>query len=75
MSASPCLLTEITQLAEQEDPDPAVRTGLDQLEERYRRARRRDHGALVRTWQRDSAEFEEELHVLIGAEADDAATS
>ena len=69
------LATEITQLAEQEDPDPAVRTGLDQLEERYRRARLRDHGALVRTWQRDSAEFEEELHVLIGAEADDAATS
>jgi len=66
---------EIIELVEQDYPDPDIRIGLDQLEERFRRARRREHAALAKTWQRDAAEFERELHILIGAQAGDAEES
>jgi exopolyphosphatase / guanosine-5'-triphosphate,3'-diphosphate pyrophosphatase len=66
---------EIKIQAEGHDPDLTIQAGLEQLAERFQRSRHREHATLARMWQRDAANFEQELIALIGESLDTASAT
>jgi exopolyphosphatase/guanosine-5'-triphosphate,3'-diphosphate pyrophosphatase len=54
----------IVMLSDRGVTDPDLLTGYEQLAERFRRSRRREHAALAGSWRRQSSAFREQLRSL-----------